>query len=264
MIQMPDARLHFWGGGVLLYNNQYAAVTNNCMTNVRIGVQTGNFYGANPGLPASQVISGNTMSVRKRGIFHNLAYSSASAYTLSGNNITGIVDVNETAWDGILLSSLSVPSTSTSNTINGAGILNPSEGYEIWNVSTASPAVISGGTVSNVGRGLFVNNYDGYPSAGSDAPFGGHATVSGLTILPNVLGTGIYLKDNTLSTHANVQLTIGAGVTVTGGATGLRIENASASIVGGTLNNLAFSGQTGNYIELISNTGNLDGTGADI
>ncbi|MBK6824810.1 MAG: right-handed parallel beta-helix repeat-containing protein [Saprospiraceae bacterium] len=35
--------LPFWGGGILLYNNQYAAVTNNCMTNVRLGIQTGNF-----------------------------------------------------------------------------------------------------------------------------------------------------------------------------------------------------------------------------
>ena len=30
--------IDYWGGGVLLYNNQYAAVTNNCMENVRLGI----------------------------------------------------------------------------------------------------------------------------------------------------------------------------------------------------------------------------------
>ncbi|MFZ2898092.1 MAG: right-handed parallel beta-helix repeat-containing protein [Saprospiraceae bacterium] len=247
----------FWGGGVLLYNNQYARVVNNCMTNVRAGVQTGNFYQANPGAASFQVIDNNTMQVRRRGIFHNLAYSSASAYTLSNNTITGLMNANETVWDGILLSSLSVPSTSTGNTINGAGITNPSEGYEVWNVKNTFPAVISGGSVSNVNTGLFLNNYEGYNSNAGD---GAHATVSGLSISPNVAGTGIRLHDNPLSTGANVQLTIGSGVTVTGGTKGLVIERPSASIVGGTLNDLSFTGTTGNYIELISNSGNLNGT----
>ena len=75
--------INFWGGGVLLYNNQYAAVSNNCMTNVRIGVQTGNFSQANPGVAAYQVISGNTITARRRGIFHNLFYSTASAFTFN-------------------------------------------------------------------------------------------------------------------------------------------------------------------------------------
>ena len=52
------------------------------------------------------------------------------------------------------------------------------------------------------------------------------------------------------------------GVNITGGATGLRIENASASIVGGTLNNIAFNNQTGNYIELVNNAGDLSATSA--
>jgi hypothetical protein len=42
---------------VLLYNNQYARVANNVMTNVRIGVQTGNFSRANPGTATYQVVS---------------------------------------------------------------------------------------------------------------------------------------------------------------------------------------------------------------
>ncbi|MBK7408005.1 MAG: right-handed parallel beta-helix repeat-containing protein [Saprospirales bacterium] len=250
--------ISFWGGGVLLYNNQYAAVTDNCMTNLRMGVQTGNFYQANPCAATFQEIKGNTMSVRRRGIFHNLAYPNASAYTLSNNAITGIMNANETVWDGILLSSLSVPSTSSNNTINGTGITNPSEGYEVWNVKNTFPAVISGGSVSNVNTGLFVNNYEGY---NSDAGDGAHASVTGLSITPNASGTGIRVLDSPSSTaHANVQLTIGAGITVTGGTNGLVVENANASIVGATLNNLSFTGTTGNYIELVANSGDLDGT----
>lgn len=246
----------FWGGGVLLYNNQYAAVTNNCMTNLRIGVQTGNFSQANPGMAAYQVIDNNTMSVRRRGIFHNLFYSTASAYTLSNNSITGIMNANETVWDGILLSSLSVPSTSQNNTINGAGITNPSEGYEVWNVKNTSPAAISGGSVSNVATGLFVNNYEGYSS---DAGDGAHASVTGLSISPNAAGTGIRVFDSPSSTlHAAVSLAINAGVTATGGTHGLSVENSSASITGGTLNNLVLNSQTGNYIQLKANAGNLD------
>jgi hypothetical protein len=207
------------------------------------------------------VISGNTISSRRRGVFHNLFYSSASPYTISGNTFTELHHVSDPVWDGVLFASMSVPSYGTNNTITGAATPGKvTEGYEVWNVKSTSPVVISGGAISNVSTGLFVNNYDGYPTAGSDAPDGGHASVSGLSISTVATGTGIHVKDNALSTHANVQLTIGAGVTVLGGTTGLRVENASASIVGGTLNNLAFTGTTDQYIDLINNAGDLDAT----
>lgn len=253
--------ISFWGGGVLLYNNQYAKVLDNCMDNVRIGVQTGNFYQANPGLPGfTAEIDGNSINTRRRGIFHNLQYSNASSFTLTNNTITAIVDPSshETVWDGILLSSLSVASTSQDNDIDGSAVSNPSEGYEVWNVKNTFPADISGGNVSGVDIGVFVNNYEGYlENAGN----GAHATLAGATIAPNASGTGIRVLDSPLSTsHDNVQLSILAGNSVSGGTKGLVVENTAASMVGGTLNNLIFSGQTGNYIELINNSGNLDGT----
>ena len=40
----PGSGIAFWGGGVLLYDSQYTAVTNNVMQNVRIGIQTGNYH----------------------------------------------------------------------------------------------------------------------------------------------------------------------------------------------------------------------------
>ncbi|HLP95075.1 MAG TPA: right-handed parallel beta-helix repeat-containing protein [Saprospiraceae bacterium] len=252
----PSLNINYWGGGVLLYNNQYTNVKDNCMENVRIGIQTGNYAQANPGAAVYQEIDNNTISARRRGIFHNLHYSAASGLTLKNNDITAVANANETVWDGILLASLSVPSTSQDNTIDGSGVTNPSEGYEVWNVKNTFPTAISGGSVSNVSTGLFVNNFNGY---NSDATDGAHATVSSLSITPGASGTGIRVLDNPSSTHANVQLQIGSGVIVTNGAKGLVVENASASIVGGTLNNIAFTGQSGNYIELISNAGNLNG-----
>jgi hypothetical protein len=223
----------FWGGGVLLYNNQYAAITNNCMTNVRIGLQTGNFSAANPGLAASQIISGNTMIVRRRGIFHNLAYSAASPLTFSDNTITGVTHASETVWDGILLASLAVPSVSTGNIINGAGISNPSEGYEIWNVQSTSPASISGGSVSNVNTGIFANNYEGYAGDASD---GAHANVTGpMTITPNATGIGVRVLDSPLSTtHAKVNVSV-TGVTISGGAEGVKFEQTATGAVGGNI-----------------------------
>ncbi len=187
----PASTMEYWGGGVLLYNNQYTSVSNNCMINVRLGIQTGNFYQANPGAPLYQLITDNTIEARRTGIFHNLHYSSASAITLSNNTVNALANTNETRWDGIALSSLSVPSNSTNNIINGNGITvtNLTKGYEIWNVKNTHPAAINGGSISGVDYGVFANNYEGYSSNGPD---GAHAVISGMTITPKSGGTGIY------------------------------------------------------------------------
>jgi hypothetical protein len=227
----------FWGGGVLIYNNQYTAITNNCMTNVRLGIQTGNFSQANPGLPASQVISGNTIQARRTGIFHNLHYGPASTYTLSGNSIVALDNPNETKWDGIFLSSLSVPSISSNNTINGNGSTrtNPTRGYEIWNVKSTSPASISGDAshpVTGVDIGVFANNFEGYSSDGGD---GAHATVTGLFITPKATGTGVRLLDSPSSTtHGKVNLSV-TGCTITGALEGVKFEETLAGTVGGAV-----------------------------
>lgn len=235
----------FWGGGVLIYNNNYTRIEGNVMTNVRIGVQTGNFSSANPGIADYQVITNNNIQARRRGIFHNLAYSNASPLTLSNNSVTGLANANETVWDGILLASLSVPASATGNTINGTGISNPSEGIEVWNVNNTSPSVISGGSISNVNTGIFLNNYEGYNSDGTD---GAHATISGLTITPNANGIGIRLLDSPSSTaHARVNASV-TGVTITGGAEGIKLEqtNAAGAAVGGSFtNNIISAGAAG-------------------
>lgn len=221
--------IDYWGGGVLLYNNQYTYVHDNCMTNVRTGIQTGNYSKANPGTTNDQLIANNTMTVRRRGIFHNLAYSNASAYTLSDNTITGLMDGHETVWDGILLSSLSVPSTTSNNSINGAGITNPSEGIEVWNVKNNAPAAINGGSISGVSTGIFMNNYEGYSSNGAD---GAHAAVSGVSI--SATDIGVYLHDHPSSTHGQVSGSF-TGCTITSNE-GIRTVESMTGATAGDFN----------------------------
>jgi len=247
--------INFWGGGVLLYNNQYTAVTNNCMTNVRIGVQTGNFYQANPGTAASQIISGNTIQARRVGVFHNLHYGTASPMTLSENTITGLTNANETGVRGMLFGSLSVNSTASNNTINLSAVTSISTGYEVWNVKNTTPVLITGGTVSGVNTGVFLNNFEGYNSDGSD---GAHASISGVSI--NASGTGIRLLDSPSSTtHANVQATV-TNCFITGGTDGVKLEETVASKVAGTINNNSITGQSGKAINATTIANMVDAT----
>ncbi|MBN3034668.1 MAG: right-handed parallel beta-helix repeat-containing protein, partial [Bacteroidales bacterium] len=253
----PASNVDYWGIGVLIYNDQYARIVNNEMVNVRGGVQTGNFSDPNPGDPLYQVIDNNTIQTRRRGIFHNLHYGGASALTLSNNTITAIPEPNETVWDGIFLGSLSnAVSPCVDNHIDGSAVSVPSEGYEVWNVKNTAPVGISGGSVAGVTTGLFMNNYEGNNSNAGD---GAHATLSGLAITPAAGGTGIRILDSPSSTHANVQLTLGAGVTVTGGAEGVTVEGQNATLLG--TGDLALNGQTSNYFRLFDNAVDIDATG---
>ena len=220
--------INLFGGGVLLYNNQYAAITNNVISNVRIGVQTGNFSQANPGTAASQVISGNTISARRRGIFHNLFYGSASPITISNNAITGVVNVNETIWDGILLASMqTTASITTGNNVDGSAITVPKTGISVWNCQTAP--LISGGTISGVNLGININNYEGYPSTGSNAG-NTSATIDGVTI-NGVVTAGIKVNDNPLNSNGATVTAEIINTTVSGAttATGILVTGSDAS-----------------------------------
>ncbi len=75
------------GIGVILYNNFYAQVNDNVISSVLVGVQTGNFSNANSDLSFSPSISGNTITSAFQGIFYNLSYTDASAFTISSNTI---------------------------------------------------------------------------------------------------------------------------------------------------------------------------------
>jgi len=214
---------------------------------------------------------------------------------------------NRTAWFGIMYSTVSAPQnftnqtnlpqvttpeywTCTNNTIDGDALESTSTGYGYWlyyvdnnrdNLGGDHFGQISGGTVSNVDVGIMLKNRDTDPATNfGTAAVGAHANVSGVAFSLRTGGTGIRLIDDATWTTSNpsplvnkrtVQLGIGAGVSITDGATGLRIEHpvagtsnytAYASITGGNLNNLALSGQSGNYIELVNHPNALNGTAA--
>ncbi|MBK7427360.1 MAG: right-handed parallel beta-helix repeat-containing protein [Saprospiraceae bacterium] len=255
-----------WGGGVLLYNSYYTHVHDNVMTNVRLGIQTGNFQTAHIGDPQYQVIENNIIQTRYLGIFYNL--HRFSPYTISNNNISGIdyaIEASQATrpWRGMLIGSLGNNmghSTIVNNTIDGSAITSfttGKEGINVWNVKGDSPANISGGSITGVATGVFLNNYEGYVSNAAD---GAHASISNMNITPMALGTGIRVLDSPSSTtHANVQLTIGSNVVVTGGAKGIVIEHPFAEIVGASLGNIAFNSQTTSYVELNNNAVDLNG-----
>ena len=70
--------------GVLIYNNFYAQVTNNVINDVYVGVQTGNFSSPNSDSGFAPEISNNNIATRHDGLFYNLHYSAASAFTVAG------------------------------------------------------------------------------------------------------------------------------------------------------------------------------------
>jgi len=225
-----NSGIDLWGGGVLIYDNQYTSVIYNCMNNVRLGIQTGNFSQANPNAPGSQGIVGNSIAARRRGIFHNLAYSSAAAYNISANSITGIANVNETtAWDGMLISSLATSTFATiaNNTIDGSAITAaPKVGISVWNDQSAP--LISGGTISGVGLGINVNNYEGYPTTGSNA-LNTSATIQGVTITGASIA-GIRVNDNPLnSNNATVTADIRGNTNISGSPTGILVIGSDAT-----------------------------------
>ncbi len=246
-----------FGIGVLIYNNFYADVSSNVMTGVRLGIQTGNFYQANPGSVQYQFIHDNNITCGDRGIFHNLAYGGASTFTLSNNVITawqqpGFETYNR-EWIGVLISSLqdSVSATAINNIIDASAAITTTSGvksgYNVWNTPTTGAVLISGGAVQQANYGVWVNNWDGYNSQGSST----HATISGVDIVGASLA-GVYAQDDPQSSNgsivdATVTNTVisgaGVGVSVQGATAAATVINNSGSITGNGMGIAVDAGQ---------------------
>lgn len=167
------------------------------------------------------------------GIFHNLFNGTASSYALDNNTITGKYDINETTnWTGILLSSLYLSGhTVSNNNINATAITIPKTGISVWN--DLSAPLISGGTITGVEIGINVNNFEGYPSAGSNAG-NTAATITG-TAITSASIAGIKVHDNpSNSNSATVTATVGNTNTITGSPVGVWIvgSDATATVMG--------------------------------
>ena len=295
------------GSGISVRSNMYASVTDNVVTNALYGLSVTTMRIENKTPAASRVISGNSFQARQAGIWFNLC--SATPYAVNNNTVTAYGDPTQEQWNGIMMATVSgaqnfmsqtnLPMAATpeyytfsNNTIDGSG-MNPAtlgNGYWLYyvdnfrdNLGTDHYTTITGGSVSNVDRGLFMMNFAtespfNFSNPGSTS-LGSHANVSGVSIAVKTGGTGIFLKDNAgwttgnlapLTAKRNVYLNLGAGVTVTGGAKGLLLDFPDPStagftpydaITGAAINTLVFTGQTGNYVEMLKYNRNLDATG---
>ncbi len=213
-----------YGIGTLLYNNFYADIAHNVYDNVRVGIQTGNYYRANPGVTGS--ISNNTINAWRSGIFHNLWYQNASVISVVNNTINAVDSTGATSWNGMLLSSWQNTANTLiqDNTINVGDITQTASGYNIWNTPTSAALTISGGSVTGGDYGVFVNNFDGYNSNASNT----FIKVDGVEISGAAVA-GVYVKDNPSNTnaarvYANIQYS-----TITNSAIGIWLDGPDAS-----------------------------------
>jgi hypothetical protein len=192
-----------YGIGVLLYNNFYAAVSDNAMQTVRVGVQTGNFNQADPGgNPFTDSINGNHIAAVRRGIFYNLSYANASPMLVYQNTITAVNDPSVKQWDGILIASQldSVNAGFAMNTIDGSAETPASGrtvvGYDVWNTPTTGVVIAVGGSVTGVDYGVWVNTFEGYQTSAGNT----HADIGSMAI--NARKIGVYVEDSPQNTNS--------------------------------------------------------------
>ncbi|NVO21626.1 MAG: hypothetical protein HXX13_18135, partial [Bacteroidetes bacterium] len=250
--------LYAGGGlGVLIYNNAYTDVTYNCMDKVRVGVQTGNYYRANAG-GVNPMISYNDIKSFKIGVWHNLAYSAASTFTIDHNLLQ--TTLGSTVNNGIKIGSIQ---GTTAVDITNNSVTAAMAGINLWNNPTSATVTVAGSnTFTGCNYGVFANNYDGYTSNAASSVY----ILDGCSIVNPVLA-GIYVKDNSANSNgATVSVTVQNNTTVSGitGAA-ILVEGGSASLnFSGAAPQASLSG-TPKYIVLQTNSvdvpaANIDAT----
>jgi len=233
---------NLYGIAVLIYNNCYTSITSNVMTRVRIGIQTGNFY--NSDLGTNHSITNNEVESYRVGIFHNLAYTNATAYTISDNVFTTLAGAPNN--NGMVIASIqsAVGATITDNDVSDARV-----GCNLWNCPTTNTITITGGNLTDCNIGVFPNNYDGYSSDAATSSY----IISGVNITN--CDTSIWIRDNNLNTNSstvtlNINNTTNA---VSGSGIGLLIEGGDAFVNFNGSVPVDFSTSHSKYIRLISN-----------
>ncbi|HTV39256.1 MAG TPA: immunoglobulin domain-containing protein [Candidatus Sulfotelmatobacter sp.] len=241
LFQNIDYNTEGFGQALILNYNYYAEICSNSFTNVCIGIAPGNFFLPNPGSPSGQIIAGNQVSASLLGIWLNNVFQSASTFEIVGNTsifmpTNGSTLYGPPEWDGYEITSIqNAVGVVASNNVAIGPSASPgynAVGYNVWNTPTTGPVLITGGSVSNVTYGVWVNNFDGYQSPGGSTT----ATVSNLTV--NVAtGAGVYVQDDPRASTNGVlvQATVTGGTVITGGGSGVLVQgtNAAASVING-------------------------------
>jgi len=235
-----------FGIGVLIYNNCYTTISDNVMTRVRIGVQTGNFYNADIG--SNHSINNNTIESYRLGIFHNLAYTNATAYIITNNIFTTLAGAPNNIGIEVASIQSAVGVSVTNNNITGAR-----HGYNLWNCPTSNTVTVSGGVLTNCKVGVFANNYDGYNSDADPSVY----AMTGITMTN--CDTAIWVRDNNLNTNGStVALNINNATNIVNGSgIGLVVEGGDASVAFSAGDPIDFNTTLSKYIRLITNGTNV-------
>ncbi len=235
-----------FGIGVLIYNNCYAAITDNVMTRTRIGVQTGNFTQADLG--TSHSISNNDLETYRLGVFHNLHYLSATAFNITNNEITTVPG----ALRHIGIEIASIQSSVGVNIIDN-NITDARWGYQLWNCPTTNTVTITGGLLTDCQIGVFPNNYDGYNSNADPSVY----AMTGVTITGS--DTAIWIRDNSLNSNlSSVILNVNNTTNIVNGTgIGLLLEGGDAAVIFNGAAPVDFSATLTKYIRLTTNGSNV-------
>ncbi|MBL9118733.1 MAG: lamin tail domain-containing protein [Phycisphaerae bacterium] len=206
---------------VLLYNDTYAKVDDNELTRMTVGVQTGNNHTAmSVGAVAS--ISSNSVGFDGVGIWHNLHYQNASAWTIDANDLLNIGDKQIDEPYGLYISSImdAVAVTVTNNNVTGSY-----DGVRLWNNPTSNHVTIDGGSLVDNFLGVHITNFD--PVYREALP--SSVVVKNVSITASVVGNprGIFIDG---SGSLNAMVAEVTNITASGFEEGVAVEGDSASL----------------------------------
>ncbi|MDX2099370.1 MAG: right-handed parallel beta-helix repeat-containing protein [Leptolyngbyaceae cyanobacterium bins.59] len=238
-------------GGIVVTDNFYANITNNVVQQADIGIRMERFRVA--GTPIT--ISGNTVTSNRFGILVNSLFQDASAVAINNNVVqTGAAATGTNIGIGLLsIQDRAVVSLSDNNVTGGlTGIL-------AFNNTATTPVTVTGGTLSGSQTGVRLYNLEpSLPAASQNATAPSTLILDRVTV-QNPTTTGLVVQDNSPVANNGVTLIVRNGSTITGGQTGLRAEGTEAFVqFPGGPPSASFSGQTGDFITLVSNPNDID------
>ena len=211
------------GRGVSIEDNFYADVTDNVITRAGTGIQV--IFSISPstaGVPSQ--ISRNVVREYALGIYLWNLDTGTTAYTVADNKVSAEAGATATNVGIDLFRVLDGTGVGlTNNSVTGAGT-----GIKIDYDTSATPVVVSGGTLSGNGVGVELTNVS--PPSRETVHLPVQATLSGVTIL-NSLSAGVAVTDALSLSAAPVTLNLDALTTVSGGLHGQAISGPYARLV---------------------------------
>ncbi len=235
------------GDAILAFSDP--TVTNNKVVTARTGITLIQVYAPNV---TPIAINGNEIDAIN-GIALNETSNSLPAITISGNTVT-----TSDGGVGLLLWSVGGVLNASGNTFTGSG--NGDIGVYAWTGTSTVPmnVTLSGGSITNYDAGVHLTNDEAtFGPALADTT----VTLHGVSISGG--DTGVLVEDAGASAFA-VNLGLTGNTAINGTVTGIVLDGDLAELVGDTLGDTAFSGQSGDYIRLANGGYGAPGTQTDV